>query len=103
MTIGEWLRPLRTKIFLHVYSKLLQLSDKYNYVDIRYKNIAVWENNFSYNLNEFVDITSQSYDVMIVRLGENVSNTAEYPTALNSMINLFKTENTKVIITGMVW
>jgi hypothetical protein len=28
---------------------------------------------------------------------------AEYYTVLNNMINLFKTQNTKVIITGIVW
>jgi plasmid maintenance system antidote protein VapI len=44
-------------------------------------------------LNEFVNITSETYDVLIIRLGENVSNTAEYYTALNNMINLFKTQN----------
>lgn len=91
------------KDFLHVYNRLLQVSDKYSYVDINSKNIAVWEKDFTYNLNEFVDITSEIYDVLIVRLGEDVVNTAEYYDALNNMISLFKTERTKVIITGTVW
>jgi hypothetical protein len=93
----------KDKDFLHVYNKLLQVSLKYNYVDVYSKNIAVWENDFTYNLNDFVDITSETYDILIVRLGENVSNTVKYYTALNNMINLFKTQNTKVIITGIVW
>ena len=102
---GDWgmAATAPDKDFLHVYNKLLQESDKYNYVDVNSKNIAVWENDFTYNLNEFVDITSETYDILIVRLGENVSNTTEYYTALNNMINLFKTQNTKVIITGIVW
>jgi hypothetical protein len=91
------------KDFLSVYNRLLQVSDRYNYVDVSSRNIAGWENDFSFNLNEFVDLTSKSYDVLIVRLGENVSNTAEYQTALNKMINLFKSQKTKVIITGTVW
>lgn len=91
------------KDFLHVYSKLLQESNKYNDIDVKSKNIAVWENDFTYNLNEFVDVTSETYDVLIVRLGENVSNTTDYYESLNNMINLFKTQNTKVIITGVVW
>jgi hypothetical protein len=102
---GDWGMAAASpdKDFLHVYNKLLQVSDKYNYVNMYSKNIAVWEIDFTYNLNEFVNITSETYDVLIIRLGENVSNTAEYYTALNNMINLFKTQNTKVIITGIVW
>ena len=102
---GDWgmAASAPEKDFLNVYNRLLQVSDKYNYVDVSSKNIAGWENDFSFNLNEFVDLTSKNYDVLIVRLGENVSNTAEYQAALNKMINLFKSQNTKVIITGTVW
>jgi hypothetical protein len=90
--LGDWgmAASAPDKDFLNVYNRLLQVSDKYNYVDVSSKNIAAWENDFSFNLKEFVDITSKNYDVLIVRLGENVSNTAEYQTALNKMINLFK-------------
>lgn len=91
------------KDFLHVYTNLLKTSNKYNNVDITSKNIAVWENDFNYNLNQFVDITSKSYDVIIIRLGENVNDTNQYKIALNNMINLFKTQNTRVIITGIIW
>ncbi len=103
--LGDWgmAASATDKDFLNVYNRLLQVSDKYSYVDVSSKNIAGWENDFSFNLKEFVDITSKNYDVLIVRLGENVSNTAEYQTALNKMINLFKSQNTKVIITGTVW
>ena len=102
---GDWGMAATSpdKDFLHVYTRLLQVSNKYNYVNVNSKNIAVWENDFTYNLNEFVDITSETYDVLIVRLGENVSNTVDYHMALNNMINLFKTTDTKVIITGIVW
>jgi hypothetical protein len=44
------------KDFLHVYNKLLQVSDKYNYVNMSPKNIAVWR---LINLNEFVNITQK--------------------------------------------
>lgn len=91
------------KDFLHVYNKLMQTSNKYNYVDIYSKNIASWENDFSYNLNEYVDISTLTYDILIVRLGENVTNTFEYYNALHTMINFFKTQNTKVILTGIIW
>lgn len=102
---GDWGMAATSpdKDFLHVYDKLLQVSDRYNYVQVNYKNISVWENDFKYNLNEFVDITSTTYDVLIVRLGENVTNVAEYHDALINMINFFKSPKTKVIITGIVW
>lgn len=102
---GDWGMAASTpdKDFLHGYNKLLQLSKKYSYVEVNSKNIAVWENDFTYNLNEFVDITSKTYDVLIVRLGENVSNSEEYYSSLSTMVQLFKTQNTKVIITGIVW
>lgn len=102
---GDWgmAATAPDKDFLHIYNKLLQESDKYNYVLIKSKNIAGWERDFTYNLNEYVDITSETYDILIVRLGENVTNSSEYYKALNNMINLFKTQNTKVIITGLVW
>jgi hypothetical protein len=91
------------KDFLQVYNRLLQASNKYNSIDVSSRNIAGWENDFTFNLKVFDDLTSKTYNVIIVRLGENVSNTAEYQTALNKMINLFKSQNTKVIITGTVW
>lgn len=102
---GDWGMAATSpdKDFLHVYDQLLQESNKYKYVNINYKNIAFWENDFTYNLNQYVDITPRTYDVLIVRLGENVTNTLEYHSALNNMINLFKTQNTKVIITGIIW
>lgn len=102
---GDWgmAATAPDKDFLHVYTKSLMLSNHYNNVDIKSKNIAVWENDFNFNLNQFVDISAQFYDILIIRLGENVSNTLEYYTALNNMINTFKTQNTKVIITGVIW
>lgn len=102
---GDWgmAASAPDKDFLQVYNRLLQASNKYNSIEVSSKNIAGWENDFTFDLKVFDDLTSKTYDVIIVRLGENVSNTAEYQTALTKMINFFKSPNTKVIITGTVW
>lgn len=102
---GDWGMAASSpdKDFLHLYNKLLQESDRYKYVDINSKNIAAWESDFNYGLMDLVDITSKNYDILIVRLGENVGNKDKYKLALNDMIRLFKTSETKVIITGIIW
>ena len=102
---GDWGMAASSpeKDFLHVYESLLQTSDMYKSVEVSSKNLAVWENDFNYNLNNFQDLNTQNYDILIVRLGENVANIPNYYAALNAMINFFKTEKTKVIITGIVW
>jgi hypothetical protein len=52
---GDWgmAASAPDKDFLTVYNRLLQASNKYNYVDVSSKNIAGWENDFSFNLNVF--------------------------------------------------
>ncbi|WP_158857461.1 SGNH/GDSL hydrolase family protein [Lunatibacter salilacus] len=102
---GDWgmAASAPEKDFYRIYSKLLTDSGKYTSVEVDAKNIGHWEVDFTYDLNQYVDISSKSYDVFIVRLGENVGNTDEYYSALTDMINHFKHSETKVIITGMVW
>lgn len=86
-----------------------KLEEKYSQYDIKVnsKNIAVWENNFKFDLSQFSDILNQKYDILIVRLGENVNtestNFQDYEKELSRLINRFKSEKTKVIITGTVW
>lgn len=89
--------------FVRVYTRLLQDADKYNSVVVDAKNIGHWEVDFSYDLNQYDDVSGKRYDVFIVRLGENVRNTTDYYDALVNMINHFRHSETKVIITGMVW
>lgn len=86
-----------------------EIKKEYSKYDIKVtaKNIAVWEGDFKYDLNQFPDILNQKYDILIIRLGENVNIKApdftSYEKELNQLINRFKSENTKVIITGTVW
>ncbi len=76
-------------------------------ISLTAKNIAVWEQDFNYDLKQFPDIANQKYDIIIIRLGENVdeksANFANYETSLNELINQYKNDDTIVLITGTVW
>ncbi len=70
------------------------------------KNVAYWEADFNYNLNNFTDVNSYQYDLIIIKVGENVSFSPEYKQALKDMINHFKggaKENVKIIIVSTIW
>lgn len=102
---GDWGMAANTENtdFLHIYRNLLKRTKRYNSVDIKIKNIAAWENDFNYDLSQYNDVHTDDYDLLIVRLGENVTNIPNYYSALNNMINYFKAKKTKVIITGIIW
>ncbi len=89
--------------FVHVFSDKLSRWDKFQ-VSVESQNIAYWENDFSYELDQFPEVFGKSYDLIIVRLGENVSDTDHYEQALTDMVAQFKTDaDQPVIITGVVW
>lgn len=102
---GDWGMAATTKNtdFLHIYRNLLKRSGRYNSVALKFQNIAAWEDDFNYDLNQYKDINTHDYDILIVRLGENVVYSPNYYSALNNMINYFKAKKTKVIITGIIW
>lgn len=105
---GDWgmAASAPDKDFESLLHKRLSDNGKYN-IRFAAKNIAYWENDFHYDLNQFSDISGKSYDILIVRLGENVNEKgpefANYEQELTKMINHFKSKGTKVIITGTVW
>lgn len=102
---GDWGMAATTKNtdFLHIYRNLLKRTKKYYSVDVKFMNISAWENNFDFDLNQYHNIDCSDYDIIIVRLGENVTDIPNYYSALGKMINYFKAEKTKVIITGIIW
>jgi hypothetical protein len=81
--------------------------------DIEYKerNIAAWEQNYFYNYNllNFKDIIDYEPNILIIRLGENVTIAIEdkygsmYENSLCNIINFYRKANTKVIVTGNFW
>ncbi len=102
---GDWgmAATAPDKDFKSVYLKKLQNSQKFDLITLDSQNIAYWENDLSYALNNYIDISNRNYDILIVRLGENVGDLDNYESALNNMINHFKNINTKVLITGLIW
>lgn len=105
---GDWgmAASAPDKDFESLLHKKLDEDGKYK-INFYAKNIAYWENDFHYDLNQFSDISGKTYDILIVRLGENVNEKgpefSNYEQELIKMINHFKSKGTKVIITGTVW
>ncbi|WP_445718930.1 SGNH/GDSL hydrolase family protein [Flavobacterium sp.] len=68
-------------------------------------NIAVWENNLDYDLNLLTPITTKSYDYIIFKLGENVSdnNRSRYKEDFRNIISHYKQSKSKIIIVSTVW
>lgn len=86
-----------------------KLSEHYNEknVVVYAQNIAFWESDFNFDLNYYSEIKDIDYDLIIIRLGENVNSIIpefnNYYNELNKLINFYKESKTKVIITGNVW
>lgn len=102
---GDWgmAASSKEKDFVSVFTEHVKKSNYFKSVVIDSENIAFWENDFNYDLNQLIDISKRDYDILIVRLGENVAAVEGYEVALNKMINHFKNINTTTIITGLVW
>lgn len=63
-------------------------------------NIANWERDFSTDMNFLLKATTNPYDLVIIRLCENVSTTIGYENALTYLTKKF---NCKIIISSTVW
>ena len=88
--------------FVHQYQKMMDESELYKSVTVTSQNIAWWENDFTYNLAGY-NIPQKNYDLVIIRLGENVCNIPQYKDALTNMILGFRNQDTQVIITDVIW
>lgn len=92
--------------FVHVLREYLEKDGRYDPVSIVSHNINGWERTFRMDSLRFADIYTQDYDVVILRLGENVDQDAlsfeNYESALTGLIDGVK-GRAKVIITGTVW
>lgn len=92
--------------FVHVLREYLEKDGRYDPVSIVSHNINGWERTFTMDSLRFADIYTQDYDVVILRLGENVDQEApsfeNYESALTRLIDGLRGQ-AKVIITGTVW
>ncbi len=91
------------KDFISLYTNSLIESGSYQSVEVESQNIAAWEQDFNHDLMQYVDINTDTYDLIVIRLGENVTDLEHYSQALDNLVNTFKTENTKVIVTDLIW
>ncbi|MBP9134889.1 MAG: hypothetical protein KBF75_12720 [Saprospiraceae bacterium] len=104
---GEWgmAATSKEKDFVHVLMDTLSKVRKNIEWDYQYYNIAYWERDFNYEFPQ--EQLSYKPDLLIIRLGENVieeyGKNNDYKTALNLMINKFKTQNSKVLVTSNFW
>ncbi len=89
--------------FLHLYSSILKSDPRLSNVQITARNISTWENTMQLDQNLVQELTENYFDIIIIRLGENVSNTSNYTAQLQSLIDNFRLRNTEVIITGTIW
>lgn len=83
-----------------------QMRLKDNTTTVTRLNAAVWEGNLSYSLSTLLDgYMTSTTDLVVIRLGENVSNTSGFEAALNSMIAYIYTvnANARILITSMFW
>lgn len=101
---GDWgmAATAPDKDFKSVYATILASSGLYGHVDVKSYNIALWENDFTYNIDAF-QIEDKAYDVVILRLGENVNTIHGYRQALIALVSRFAHTGSRVIITGLIW
>lgn len=66
------------------------------------KNIAYWEQNLNYNLNEMFSPNTNYYDYVVIKIGENVSdNNPLFKESLQNLTNRFN--SSKIILVTTVW
>lgn len=105
---GEWgmAASTRDNDFVHKLEKKLNSQDL-NYVCTPV-NIANWETSLDLNSIDFMALNIADYDIVIIRLGENISNDVESEVcekAIKELINNIKKQNkdAKIYMTGVFW
>ncbi len=71
------------------------------------QNIGAWELDFNYPLSSFSASQGLNPKLIVLRIGENVSDSAEllvnYPSQLKRLIDSFAGDSTQIFITGNFW
>ncbi len=66
-------------------------------------NIAVWEENFSLDLDELLHSICRGKDIIIIRIGENVKDVQNFECALSHLITYVRQYTGTIILTGQFW
>ena len=63
-------------------------------------NIADWERNLSLDIDSLIGKNVVGKDIVVIRLGENVSDKNAFPDAILRLVRYCKTKAARVVITG---
>ena len=66
-------------------------------------NIADWERNLSLDIDSLIGKNVVGKDIVVIRLGENVSDKNAFPDAILRLVRYCKTKAARVVITGCYW
>lgn len=89
--------------FVHVLESKLQILNRN--VNVEPRHIAAWEaDHENYDLSNFDEYFTTSQDLVVIRLGENISSTTNLDTSLQDLIDYIKLKapSSRIILTG-VW
>lgn len=66
-------------------------------------NIAYWERNLDCNIDSLISSYASNKDIIVIRLGENVSDKEAFKDALLRLVRYCKARAPRVVITGCYW
>ena len=87
--------------YCHVLeSRLKELNSQSTVTPI---NIAVWEQDFTLDLDELLRDVCKGKDIIVIRLGENVKDEEGFGNALDQLIAYCRQYTEKIVLTGQFW
>jgi hypothetical protein len=95
---------MREKDFVHQLENMLQVTNQDCVVN-GYE-IAAWERNHAtYDKSNFDSFFTDKTDLVIIRLGENVSDETNFNVSVQAFIDYIKAKapDARIIITGVFW
>ncbi len=87
--------------YCHLLEKLL--CREYSGTTVTPLNISDWEQNPSMDLNKRLDRYCDGKDVIIIRLGENISDKDSFRSGIRKLVQYCKGQAQHVMITGCLW
>ena len=87
--------------YCHVLESLL--NEKHPGSTVTPLNIAAWERSLSYDIESFIGEYAEDKDIIVVRLGENVSAERAFEPALQKLVSWCVAHAKYVLITGTFW
>lgn len=66
-------------------------------------NMAYWERNLGCNIDSLIGSYAKGKDIIVIRLGDNVSDKTAFKDALLHLVKYCKEKAPRVVITGCYW